>query len=61
MVSTLAMTDTRTKLLIEKGVITDQEFKAKLSAERATYPTGSYEKPCDNIINCPATRHASAG
>jgi hypothetical protein len=37
MVSTLAMTDALAKLLIEKGVITDTEFKAKLGAERANY------------------------
>jgi hypothetical protein len=30
MVSTLAMTDALSKLLIEKGVITDDEFKKKL-------------------------------
>ena len=37
MVSTLAMTDALSKLLIAKGVITDDEFKTQLSAERATY------------------------
>jgi hypothetical protein len=37
MVSTLAMTDALSKLLIEKGIITDEEFKKKLSEERATY------------------------
>ena len=35
MVSTLAMTDALAKLLIAKGVITDAEFKAQLSTERA--------------------------
>jgi hypothetical protein len=30
MVSTLAMTDALAKLLIEKGIITDAEFKQKL-------------------------------
>ena len=34
MVSTLAMTDALAKLLIEKGVITDAEFKLE---ERAVY------------------------
>ena len=34
MVSTLAMTDAVTKLLIAKGIITDEEFKTQLSAER---------------------------
>jgi hypothetical protein len=37
MVSTLAMTDALAKLLIEKGVITDAEFKEKLLEERAVY------------------------
>lgn len=36
-VSTLAMTDALAKLLIEKGVITDAEFKQKLLEERAVY------------------------
>jgi len=37
MVSTLAMTDAAVKLLIQKGVFTDDEFKAQLGAERANY------------------------
>ena len=37
MVSTLAMTDALAKLLIAKGVITDDEFKAQLGSERANY------------------------
>ena len=37
MVSTLAMTDALAKLLIEKAVITDTEFKQKLLEERAVY------------------------
>jgi hypothetical protein len=37
MVSTLAMVDAVTKLLIEKGIISEEEFKEKLSEERATY------------------------
>jgi len=37
MVSTLAMADAVTKLLIEKGVITEAEFKEKLLQERAEY------------------------
>jgi hypothetical protein len=36
MVSTLAMTDALAKLLTEKGVITDAEFKQKLLEERAS-------------------------
>jgi len=36
-VSSLAQTDAVAKLLIEKGVITQDEFMDKLKAERATY------------------------
>ena len=36
MVSTLAMTDALAKLLIAKGIITDEEFKAQLG-ERENY------------------------
>jgi len=36
-VSSLAQTDALTKLLIEKGLITEAEFMEKLKAERATY------------------------
>ena len=37
MLANLAQTDALTKLLIEKGVITDAEFKQKLLEERAVY------------------------
>ena len=37
MVSTLAITDALAKLLIEKGIITDAEFKQKLLEEHAVY------------------------
>lgn len=37
MVGTLAMTDALSKLLIEKGILTEEEFKKKLAEERATY------------------------
>jgi len=37
LVSSLAQTDVLTKLLIEKGLITQAEFMQKLSAERAGY------------------------
>ena len=37
MVSTAAMTDALAKLVIEKGVITDAEFKQKLLEKRAVY------------------------
>lgn len=37
MVSTLAMADAVTKLLIEKGIISEAEFKEQLLKERATY------------------------
>ena len=36
-VSSLAQTDALAKLLIEKGLITQDEFMKKLSSERATY------------------------
>ncbi len=35
--SSLAQTDALTKLLIEKGIITKDEFMVKLSDVRATY------------------------
>jgi hypothetical protein len=37
MVSTLAVIDAAIKLLIQKGVFTDEEFKTKLGTERANY------------------------
>jgi hypothetical protein len=37
LVSSLAHTDALAKLLIEKGLITEEEFMRKLSEERATY------------------------
>ena len=37
MVSTLAITAAVAKLMIDKGIITDEEFKAQLSTERANY------------------------
>jgi hypothetical protein len=37
LVSRLAQTDALAKLLIEKGLITQDEFMRKLSEERATY------------------------
>jgi len=37
--SSLAQTDALTKLLIEKGLITKEEFMVKLSDERAVYQT----------------------
>jgi hypothetical protein len=36
-VSTLAMTDAAIKLLIQKGVFIDEEFKTQLGTERANY------------------------
>jgi len=39
LVSSFAQTDALSKLLIEKGIITQQEFLAKISEERATYHT----------------------
>jgi len=37
LVSSLAQTDALAKLLIEKGLITREEFIQKISEERATY------------------------
>jgi len=37
LVSTLAQGDALAKLLIEKGIITQQEFLQKIAEERATY------------------------
>jgi hypothetical protein len=37
LISSLAMTDTLAKLLIEKGIISQQEITDKLSEERAGY------------------------
>ena len=36
-ISSLAQSDALAKLLIEKGIISQQEFLAKISEERATY------------------------
>jgi hypothetical protein len=37
LVSSFAQTDALAKLLIEKGLITGEEFMQKISEERATY------------------------
>jgi len=37
LVTSLAQTDALCKLLIEKGVITQDEFMEKIKAERVTY------------------------
>jgi hypothetical protein len=37
LISSLAQTDALAKLLIDKGIITKQEFLAKIAEERATY------------------------
>ena len=37
LVASLAQTDALAKLLIEKGLITREEFMQKISEERATY------------------------
>jgi hypothetical protein len=37
MVSNLAMTEAAVKLLIAKGVFTNEEFKGQLGTERANY------------------------
>ena len=43
LVTSLAQTDAVAKLLIEKGVITRDEFMEKIKAERATYQ-GMFQK-----------------
>ena len=53
-VSSLAQTDALAKLLIEKGLITEAEFLAKISAERATYqrisiPPSSKHRPAAQV------------
>jgi hypothetical protein len=40
MTVTLSMTDALSKLLIEKGIITDAEFKKKLGEERGRRTSG---------------------
>jgi hypothetical protein len=37
MVTNLAMADATAKLLVKKGVFTEEEFAAQLGAERANY------------------------
>jgi len=37
LISSLAQTDALAKLLIKKGVITQEEFLQKIAEERATY------------------------
>jgi hypothetical protein len=39
MVSSLSQSDALAKLLIEKGVITQQQFLRKISEDRETYQT----------------------
>jgi hypothetical protein len=39
LVSSLAQTDALAKLMIEKGLITREEFMQKISEERGTYRT----------------------
>ena len=41
LVSSLAQTDALARLLIEKGLITREEFVQKISEERATYQNSS--------------------
>ena len=44
LVSSLAQTDALAKLLIEKGLITREEFMQKISVERATYQRHSIRR-----------------
>ena len=45
LVTTFATADALAKLLIEKGLITQEEFSQKLAAERATYQKLLSHKP----------------
>jgi hypothetical protein len=55
LVSSLAQTDALAKVLIEKGIITQQEFLAKILEERATYQ--AMLKPTPNKLHqCTALR-----
>jgi hypothetical protein len=45
LVSSLAQTDALAKLLIEKGLITREEFVQKISEERATYEAPESHAP----------------
>jgi hypothetical protein len=47
LVSSLAQTDALAKLLIEKGLITREEFMQKISEERVTY-----QKLLNSIQQC---------
>jgi hypothetical protein len=55
MVSTLAMTDALAKLLIDKGVITDAEFKQKLLEERAA--VSAHSKSDNAMITSLTLKH----
>ena len=54
LVSSFAQTDALAKLLIEKGIITRQEFLAKISEERATYQPMC--KPIPHLCSMNLTR-----
>ena len=47
-VSSLAQTDAPAKLLIEKGLITQEEFMQKISEELATYQSFSVRRRNDH-------------
>ena len=47
LVSSFAQTDALPKLLIDKSIITQQEFPAKISEERATYQAMLKPTPLD--------------
>jgi hypothetical protein len=51
----LAQTDALAKLLIEKGIITQREFLAKISEERATYQATLKPTP-HKLHQCTALR-----
>jgi hypothetical protein len=55
LVSSLAQTDTLAKILIEKGLITRDEFMQRISDERATYQKPSESHATMNIADKPPT------
>jgi len=51
LVSSLSQTDALAKLMIEKGLITREEFMQKISEERATYQKPSESHTAMNIAD----------
>ena len=60
LVSSLAQTDALAKLLIEKGLITREEFMQKISEERATYQNSSIPRRNDHRRHLDLGNHQRA-